>query len=70
MPDGDVRDVSDKDLALYRAIVGGGRGATPDPPPPPVRRLQALGPRIQGTLRLARRRLAEGLRRLDLRRIM
>ena len=65
-----VRDVSDHDLALYRAIVGG------KPAPPPAapcsgwrRRLAALaapGARLDVILRLARRRLGEGLKRFGL----
>jgi hypothetical protein len=66
-----VRDVSDHDLALYRAIVGG------HPVPPAVsahspgwrRRLAALnspGAPLDVMLRLARRRLGEGLKRIGL----
>jgi hypothetical protein len=61
-----VPGVSDNDLALYQAIVGGGgRKATGPLAPAPLR--QTLGPRLDAVARLAQRRLFEGLRRIRFR---
>ena len=67
-----VRDVANDDLALYRAIVG----HKPAAPPPAALRpggwrrclstFAAPGSRLDCLLRLARRRLAEGLKRFGL----
>jgi hypothetical protein len=66
-----VRDVSDHDLALYRAIVGHKPAATPS-----AHRLSGWrrcvaffgtpGSRMNCLVRLARQRLREGLRRFGL----
>ena len=67
-----VRDVSDHDLALYRAIVGGKPAAPPAVAPALAwwRRCFAAfitpGSRLECLTRLARRRLREGLRRFGL----
>ena len=67
-----VRDVSDHDLALYRAIVGGKPAAPPAVAPALAwwRRclagLAAPDSRIDCLFRLARQRLREGLRRFGL----
>ena len=64
-----VRDVSDHDLALYRAIVGHKPAAPPAAAPALTgwRRCFAAfatpGSRLDCLLRLARQRLREGLRR-------
>ena len=59
-----VPGVSDKDLAMYQAIVGGRKTPGPAAPVPPR---QAIRPRLDVTIRLAQRRILEGLRRFGFR---
>jgi hypothetical protein len=61
-----VPGVSDKDLALYRAIVGGG-GRKPAGPLLPASLRQTMGPRLDAVLRLAQRRFLEALKRFRFR---